>query len=241
MATSDSEPLTLIVGTRNYSSWSMRPWLLMRHLGVAFVERDVEVLGKGPNAGLKPLSPSGLVPCLLVGAGLRVWESVAICEFLYEAHPSVWPADRAARAMARAISCEMAAGFGALRGEMPCNIKLRTNGYPTPYPPALARDVGRVEELVVEARERFGAPSGAGPFLFGAFCAADAMYAPVATRFRTYGVELASPVAREYFAAVLADEAFLAWEKSALAEEAKGLALAHYDEATVAKGCGLRA
>jgi len=225
----------------------------VQHPGLPLASRDVEVLGRGPNADLKPLSPSGLVPCLIVGdsggeaasdgggnGSIRVWESVAICEFLFEQHPRVWPADRAARAMARSVSCEMAAGFGALRGEMPCNIKMRTQGYPTPYPPALARDIGRVEELVVEARTRFGVPSRAGPFLFGAFSAADAMYAPVATRFRTYNVELASEVAREYFAAVLADAAFREWEESALAEEAKGLALKHYDEATLAKGCGLR-
>ena len=240
--------VTLVVGNRNYSSWSMRPWLMLRHIGVAFEERDVEVLGKGPNSALKPLSPSGLVPCLIsqpaapaaAGAALSVWETLAIAEYLHERYPrrGVWPAGREARATARAVSSEMATGFGALRGEMPCNIKMRTLGYPTPYPPALARDISRVEELVVSARERFGAPSGAGPFLFGAFCAADAMYAPVATRFRTYKVELASAVAREYFAALLADDHFKAWEAVAMGEEARGLAIKHYDEATLVKGGG---
>ena len=264
LAEESPDRLTLVVGTRNYSSWSMRPWLLLRHMGVAFEERDVAVLGKGPNAGLKDLSPSGLVPVLIVqpltaagavagGAAarveaggdaevLRVWETVAIAEYLHERYPGrgVWPTDRAARAMARAVSCEMAAGFGALRGEMPCNIKMRTKGYPTPFPTALARDIGRIVELVESARARFGAPSGAGPFLFGAFCAADAMYAPVATRLRTYSVELESAVARAYFAALLDDAHFREWERVALTEEARGLALQHYDESTLTKGGGAR-
>lgn len=237
------DKLTLVIGNRNYSSWSLRPWLLLRHLCLAFDEHDVAVLGKGPNEGLKPLSPSGLVPVLRVQPGdgaapIAVHETVAIAEWLHERYPGrgVWPADRAARAMARSVSAEMAAGFGALRAEMPCNIKCKTRGYPTPFPPALAGNIARIEELVVAARERFGAPSGAGPFLFGAYCAADGMYAPVATRFRTYNVALKSEVAAAYFAALLVDEHFLAWEAAALGEEARGLALAHYDAMTLEKG-----
>ena len=244
-----SEELTLVVGTRNYSSWSMRPWLVLRHLGVAFAEVDVAVLGKGPNDALKGASPSGLVPVLHVrapggGGGaeapMQVWETLAIVEFLAERFPGrgVWPEAPEARAMARSVSSEMCCGFSALRSEMPCNIKMRTVGYPLPFPPMLAKNVARIEELVEVARARFGAPSGRGPFLFGAYCAADAMYAPVATRFRTYNVELKSAVAREYFAALLSDASFKAWEAAALTEEARGLALAHYDEETLAKGGG---
>ena len=140
--------------------------------------------------------------------------------------------------MARSVSAEMCCGFSALRNEMPCNIKMRTVGYPRPFPPALAKNVARIEELVEVARERYGKPSGAGPFLFGAYCAADAMYAPVATRFRTFNVELASAVARDYFAALLADPDFLVWEAAALAEEGKGIVLKHYDEEALVKGGG---
>ena len=238
------ERLTLVIGTRNYSSWSMRPWLLMRHLCLDFEEREVDVLGKGYNVGLKHLSPSGLVPVLHVegaspaAAPLQIWESIAICEFLAERYPGrgVWPEDRAARAMARSVSSEMACGFHALRGELACNLKLKLRGYPTPFPAPLAANIARIEELVTTARQLFGEPSGAGPFLFGRYCAADAMYTPVATRFRTYNVKLESAAATAYFAALLADPHFLAWEAEALKEEAQGRAIPHYDALSVEKG-----
>lgn len=236
----------LFIGQKNYSSWSLRPWLLMKKVGLRFVEKDVDVAGKGFNMNFIPFSPSGLVPCLHAksfksSSPLAVWECLSIIEFLHERHPlrGIWPADPDARARARSVSSEMACGFQALRSEMPCNIKLKLEGYPKPYPDALAKNISRIEALVLEAREEFGSRAEgrfAGPFLFGAFCAADAMYAPVATRFRTYNVTHSNPIVTSYFEALLSEPDFLHWEAEALAEEKNGRALLHYDETSALKG-----
>jgi glutathione S-transferase len=239
-----SRSYDLFIGQRNYSSWSLRPWLLMTKMGLQFVEKEVDVAGKGYNTSLLPVSPSGLVPCLHANTSstpLAVWESLSIIEFLHERHPlrGIWPADADARARARSVSSEMACGFQALRGEMPCNIKLKLEGYPKPYPDALAKNIARIEALVIEAREQFGSKAEgrfAGPFLFGAFCAADAMYTPVATRFRTYNVTHSNPIVTRYFEALLSEPDFLQWEAAALQEEGKGRALQHYDETSILKG-----
>jgi glutathione S-transferase len=247
-ARAGSPRYTLVVGTRNYSSWSLRPWILMRRLRIPFDERDVSVMGVGVlNPNLSHVSPSGLVPCLHVpsaraaGGLAPVWESLAIAETLHERHPEagVWPADAGARALARSVSAEMACGFHGVRSELSCNIRARTNGYPREkWPEMLAKNVQRIEELVVDARRTYGEPSGAGPFLFGAFCAADAMYTPVATRFRTYNVQLESPVARAYFASLLDNDEFREWEAAGARELAEGRVIAHYDAVTFEKGCG---
>jgi len=240
----------LVIGQKNYSSWSLRPWLLMKSIGLIFFETEVDVSGKGYNTELLKYSPSGLVPCLVATSSrssssastpLAVWEGLSIIELLHERHPlrNVWPIDADARARARSVSSEMACGFQALRSEMPCNIKLKLEGYPKPYPDALVKNITRIETLVLDAREEFGSRAEgrfAGPFLFGAFCAADAMYTPVATRFRTYNVQHTNPVVTAYFDALLNHPSFIEWETSALLEEGLGRALLHYDETSVLKG-----
>lgn len=244
----------LVIGQKNYSSWSLRPWILMKTMGLNFVEKEVDVSGKGYNTELLKYSPSGLVPCLITSSSrsssssssttttsLAVWEGLSIIELLHERHPlrNVWPIDADARARARSVSSEMACGFQALRSEMPCNIKLKLEGYPKPYPDALAKNISRIETLVADAREEFGLLAEgrfAGPFLFGAFCAADAMYTPVATRFRTYNVQHTNPVVTAYFEALLNHPSFREWETSAFLEEGLGRALQHYDETSVLKG-----
>jgi glutathione S-transferase len=216
-------PYLLYVGDRNYSSWSLRPWLLMKHFGIAFDERRVPV-GRGPTPAHLAYSDNGLVPCLH-DDGFRIWDSLAIAEYLAERHPGLWPAQARARARARSISAEMHSGFPALRNAMPMNVKLKCRGA---EPPAdVAADIGRIVSLWTDARERFAAPSGSPePWLFGPFSVADAMYAPVAWRFETYNVPL-PPVAAAWRDAVLAHPAMLEWQADALAE---GVALP-YDAA----------
>jgi glutathione S-transferase len=231
-------PLVLTVGTRNYSSWSLRPWLLMRALNFEFETRDVDVLGRGVSPALKPFSPSGLVPVLSDG-GFAVWDSLAIMEYLADIAPEkgVWPADARARARARCIAAEMHSGFGDLRAGMPMNIKMRLPaGAPPPMSPGIAACIERIEAIWAEARTGYGVPSGAGPWLFGAFSAADAMYAPVAWRFRTYGVRPANPIAAEYMDALLVHDGMKEWQAAALAEGA-ARAIKHYDDAARAAGC----
>lgn len=211
---------TLYFGNRNYSSWSLRPWLLMKHFGIPFEERRVAVSGKGANEAHRRYSANGLVPCLHVGE-FQVWDTLAIAEFLAGRHPEMWPSDELTRARARSVSAEMHAGFGALRSAMPMNIKLRLQGRPAD--PAVKADIDRVTEIWQEARERFA--GSRGPWLFGEFSVADAMYAPVVWRFHTYNVPL-SGAAAAWCEAMRAHPAMRAWEAAALAE---GEALAHYD------------
>jgi glutathione S-transferase len=230
----------LFIGQANYSSWSMRPWLALRAANFAFTEERVEVEGGGVNAKHLAYSPSGLVPCLHLPDGSRVWDSVGIFEWLAERAPagSVWPADPAARAYARCITLEMHAGFGDLRAGLPCNFKMRLVGYEA-LPERVAANVARVAGIWAEARATYGAPSGEGPFLFGRFTAADAMYAPVVSRFISYNVDLAAwPAAAAYAAAVAAHPLYREWEAAALAETNP---IAHYDEAALRLGRGRRA
>jgi len=196
--------LVLVVGNKNYSSWSLRPWLAMKALGLEFEERRVSLYVPGAKERLLGYSPAGKVPILIDGER-RVWDSLAILEYLAESHPSLWPAAPAARAVARSISAEMHSGFGALRQHMSMNIRKRHPGKGR-TPEALA-DVTRIVAMWSDCRARFGA---AGPFLFGAFGAADAMYAPVVLRFRTYAVEL-PPTCRAYADVVLALPALGEW------------------------------
>lgn len=227
----------LYTGQRNYSSWSMRPWILLRALNFPFEDRLVELEGRGFNPKHFTYGPAGTVPALhLPDGGGVVWDSLAIMEWLAERMPagSVWPADPAARAYARCIAAEMHGGFGEVRSNLPCNFKMRVVG--APLAERTRQQVDRILQIWTEARTRWGAPSGAGPFLFGAFGAADAMYAPVVSRFITYNVDLSGyPVALEYAAAIAAHPLYREWEAAALAETGDK-ALAHYDEATRALG-----
>ncbi len=205
--------LTLIVGNKNYSSWSLRAWLALKYTGAPFQEIRLPLGTPEFRATLARYSPAGKVPALVHGA-VRVWDSLAICEYLAEAFPAakLWPADTGARALARAICAEMHAGFPALRQNMPMNLRRAIPGR------ALAADTGadiaRVSAIWNDCRRRYGA---AGPLLFGRFTIADAMYAPVALRFVTYRVPL-DPVAQAYVDAVCALPATQEWIAAARAE-----------------------
>jgi glutathione S-transferase len=204
---------TLIVGNKNYSSWSLRGWLAARLAGIAFNEQLVRLSEPGSRSVLLEHSPAGKVPVLKHGRRV-IWDSLAIVEYLAEQRPEagLWPADAEARALARSIVAEMHSGFVALRSYMPMNLRksLPGNG----QGPDVAGDIARIGAIWQDCRSRFGT---GGPFLFGAASAADAMYAPVATRFRTYGVAL-DPVAAAYVEAVHAWPAFREWQATALAE-----------------------
>ncbi|WP_414473685.1 glutathione S-transferase family protein [Microvirga sp. M2] len=203
---------TLVIANKCYSSWSLRPWLLMKQLGIAFDEILIPLDLPDTKEKVLKHSPAGKVP-ILVDGDVTVWESIAIMEYVGEAFGSpAWPEDRKARAMARAVAAEMHAGFQALRGACPMNLgrkfAARDRGE------AVARDVARFSEIVRQARERFGAD---GPFLFGAFSAADAMYAPLATRLDTYSFALDAQT-RAYVDAILSLPAFQEWRAAALKE-----------------------
>lgn len=205
---------TLYIGNKNYSSWSLRGWLAAKLSGAPFQEKMVALRGEGtPDPALRAFSPSARVPCLHDGA-IVVWDSLAIAEYLAERHPCLWPNDPATRAWARSVAAEMHSSFSALRNEMTMCIKERVDV--RPWSPALARDVARVIEIWNEGRRRFG--SG-GACLCGAFSLADAFYAPVAFRFRTYGVT-PEGAAGTYLAAVLAHPLLREWEEAALLETA---------------------
>lgn len=206
-------PLTLVIGNKNYSSWSLRPWLVLRQAGIPFEEVRIPLYRPESADLLTAWSPSGKVPTLHDG-DIPVWDSLAICETLNERFPehNLWPADTAARAVARSVSAEMHAGFGALREHMSMNIRGR---YPDKgRTPECLADIERIVAIWTDCRARFG---GGGDFLFGRFCIADAMFAPVALRFQTYGVALAG-AARDYADAMLALPALQAWVADAEAE-----------------------
>jgi glutathione S-transferase len=214
---------TLFIGNRRYSSWSMRGWLAVRLAGLDVTEQVIPLAG-GDTPAVKAVSPSGLVPCL-VHQGATVWESLAIGEYCAELAPALWPAERAARAHARAIAAEMHAGFRALRESMPMNL---CREYPGAGRNFLSlRDIARIEAIWRETRARFGA---GGPFLFGAgFTFADAMYAPVVARFLTYRPELAADT-RAYCAAVRGFPLVAAWYEAA-AQEPQDWLIAKYEVA----------
>lgn len=204
--------LTLVIGTRNYSSWSLRPWILLRHLGIQFDERVFHFDTDEFSTEVPRLSPSRRVPVLLDG-DRRIWESLAICEYASElAGGEGWPADRAERAEARALAAEMHAGFTALRTACPMNIRARDRR--VPLTDALARDIARIDAIWAGCRGRF---ADAGPWLFGTYSVADAMFAPVALRSATYGLAL-SPPALAYRDTVIADPQLADWIRLAATE-----------------------
>ena len=201
---------TLYIANKNYSSWSLRPWVLLKALDIAFEERFVPFLDAGSYETFRKFSPTGLVPCLVDGS-LTVWDSLAIVEYVAEDHPQVWPADRAARAWARSASAEMHSGFSALRNICGMNIGVRVKLHETT--PALAQNIARLEELWTEGLSRFG-----GPFLAGdSFTAADAFFCPVAFRIQTYGLDLGE-TARAYAQRLLGLPAMQDWYEAGVAE-----------------------
>lgn len=230
---------TLVVGTQNYSSWSLRPWILVRTLGLSVDSVVVPVAGKGQPGSVVAAShsPSRLVPALHEPDGFIVWDSLAIAEYLAERHPEagVWPADARARAHARCASAEMHSGFTELRGGLSMNIKKRLEGGSRLVVGGVASDLARLYTLWDDARKTYGEPAG-GPFLYGAFCAADAFFAPVAFRLLTYNVlPPAGSRAAAYVATLLKLDGMREWETAALAE-GDGKAIAHYDAASTAAG-----
>ena len=211
--------LQLVIGNKNYSSWSMRPWVLMTQIGIAFDERKLRFdfdVDSAFRAAVARVSPAGFVP-VLVDDGFAVWDTLAIVEYLHEKFPDrgVWPADPKARARARSISAEMHSGFAALRGHCVMNIEAslpEVGARLWAEQEGLRRDVARIEAAWADALAASG-----GPFLFGRFSAADAFFAPVATRLVTYALPI-SAAARAYVERVLAAPGVARWVEDALAE-----------------------
>lgn len=207
------DKLALVIGNKNYSSWSLRPWLALKHVGEPFEEIRIPLYTPESYAELARWSPSGKVPVLIEGDE-RVWDSLAICEYLAERFPAraLWPAARSARAVARSVSAEMHSGFTALRTHMSMNVRRSLPGQGRA--PGVQEDIDRVIAIWKDCRRRFGA---GGPFLFGGFSIADAMYAPVALRFTTYCVALDEECAA-YVEALRALPAMQEWIAAACAE-----------------------
>jgi glutathione S-transferase len=205
------DELLLTIGNKNYSSWSLRPWILMRHLGLAFAERLMPLDTPEFARDIAAASPTRRVPLLRHGE-LLVWDSLAICEYVCELAGRGWPRDRGARAMARSVCAEMHSGFSILRSQWPMNA--RALDRQTPQNPERSADVARIEDLWADCRARHGA---GGPWLFGEYSVADAMYAPVVLRFCTYGARLRDTSA-SYVATALADAHLREWLAGAAAE-----------------------
>jgi len=200
----------LYIANKNYSSWSLRPWVLLSELGIPFRENLVPFGGAHNPDAFRVFSPTGKVPCLVDGA-ITVWDSLAITEYVGERHAGVWPAEAAVRAWARSAAAEMHSGFLTLRNTcgMNCGVRVKLHAIDT----ALKRDLARLESLWADGLSRFG-----GPFLTGTrFCAADAFFAPVAFRFQTYDLPVGAE-ARRYATQLLALPAMQEWYAAALAE-----------------------
>jgi glutathione S-transferase len=208
--------MELIIGTKVWSTWSLRPWLALKRSGAPFTETLVHLREVGVSEAIAKYSPSGRVPVLKDG-DLTIWDSLAICEYLAEMFPAakLWPDDPAARALGRSAAAEMHSSFGSLRGECPMDLSLRTE---LALSEATHADIRRIVALWSDLRGRYAA---GGPFLLGAWSIADAFFTPVATRFRSYGVRLSdfgdTGVAGTYNEVLLEQPNFLEWEKAALA------------------------
>lgn len=199
--------LKLILGNKNYSSWSLRPWIAMRHAGIEFEEEVIPLYEPGSRERVLQYSAAGKVP-VLIDDGAPIWESIAILEHLAEKFPkaALWPADEKARAYGRAIAAEMHAGFGALRRHCPMNMRRRRRKLALAQD--VAEDVRRIEVIWTESRNRFGS---AGPFLLGSFSIADAMYAPIVSRFFSYDIGVGA-AAEAYMATMMSLPAWKEWE-----------------------------
>jgi glutathione S-transferase len=208
-----SENLTLVIGNKNYSSWSLRPWMLLKHLGLEFREELIPLDTPTFKDQIAQHGPSGRVPVLKHG-DITVWDSLAICEYVAELTGKGWPKDRTARAFARSVCAEMHSGFVTLRTQWPFNARAR-NRRPA-FTPALEADVDRIDEIWIDCRRQFGESLG-GPWLFGEYTIADAMYAPVVLRFHTYRAQV-SDTSRWYMASVLEDAALQEWVQAAQKE-----------------------
>jgi glutathione S-transferase len=200
----------LITANRNYSSWSLRPWVLMRMLGIDFADEQVTFAGLNNYDEFRRFAPNGMVPSLVDGER-TVWDSMGIALYLADRHDGVWPAEEAAKAWAQCVACEMHSGFAALRNDCTMNVGVRVRRNPDGE--ALKRDVARISEIFEEGLERFG-----GPFLAGRnFTAADAFFAPVAYRVRTYDLPI-GPRGRQWVERMLDLPAMREWEEAALAD-----------------------
>jgi len=201
----------LVIGNKNYSSWSMRPWVLMTHFGIPFEEIRIPLYTPAWREQIRRVSPTGKVPCLIYDA-TTVWDSLAIAETLHERHPALglYPADPAARALARSVSAEMHSGFSTIRAQMSMNIRLAV--VHSMASEILRAEVERVKEIFATCLARSG-----GPCLFGQFSIADAMYAPVVMRFRSYGVPLDAPC-EAYRETIVRNPAVSRWISEALVE-----------------------
>jgi glutathione S-transferase len=221
--------ITLIIGNKNYSSWSMRPWLALRHAGLPFAEQLINIYDPEMRARLAEFSPTGLVPVMKLD-GTDIWDTLAIIERVHELAPEarLWPEDPVARSVARSVAAEMHSGFTGLRAVCPMNIRGRKANRARGE--AVDKDVRRLNEVWAMCRAQYGARSGAGaggsgsgsevsggPFLFGQFGAVDCMFAPVVTRLRTYAIGM-QPVAQSYMEAVMSFPVFQEWEQAAITE-----------------------
>jgi glutathione S-transferase len=206
-------PLKLIIANKAYSSWSLRPWLLLVHFKIPFEEVVIPMDEPATRASMLKYAPSGKCPSLHDGK-IAVWESLAIIEYVAEAYPekAIWPRAKAARALARSLASEMHAGFAALRQACPTNFRRRVSAIALSE--EVRADVARIEEAWAHARETFGK---AGPYLFGRFSAPDAMFAPVVNRFQVYDIPVSKPT-RAYMETIMALPAWKAWIAAAEAE-----------------------
>ena len=202
--------LKLITANRNYSSWSLRPWVLMQTLGIAFEDELVSFAGMNNYDEFRAFAPNGMVPVLVDGER-TVWDSLGIVLYLADRHRGLWPEDEAAKAWAQCVTCEMHSGFSALRTDCTMNVGVRVKRKPDS--PALKRDAARVAEIFEEGLSRFGGPFLAGP----RFTAVDAFYAPVVFRIRSYDLPV-GPLGREWVQRMLDLPAMREWERQALAE-----------------------
>ena len=206
--------LTLVIGNKNYSSWSMRPWLALKACNIAFDEVSIPLYtGDADKQRILKFTRSGKVP-VLVDGDVTIWDSLAIIEYAAERFPQarLWPEDAASRAHARSVSAEMHSGFAALREE--CGMNLHRPVGAKALSAEAHADIARIQQSWAECRERYGK---LGPFLFGGFSGADAMYAPVVHRFRTYAIEV-TPAVRDYMATMVALPAFQQWTRAGLEE-----------------------
>lgn len=210
---------TLLIGNKNYSSWSLRPWLFLRKADFKFEEQIVYLDESGYQAQIAARSPSRRVP-LLIDEGFKIWDSLAICEYAADLTGRALPGDRQARARARSVAAEMHSGFQALRNECPMNVRGRNRR--VPLTPELQMDIARIDEIWSTCRKEYGT---GGSWLFGAFSIADAMFAPVCFRFQTYGAAL-SPTAQAYLGEALQDPVLREWQDAAANE---GHPLPHVD------------